>query len=611
MCGNWSGWLEVAAAMHNKEMHAKNGNIDTLTAVAGKYIREVRMGVGKAVLWDSPATTGSGGLSFSETSLFWNAHRLCALGCVEAGRVERVPVNVGTLLSPAGYVDVGEAVRDREDSDGERGGSAACGDSLNGGESAEGLVAGHLSSGPVPSAPPASEVLRRKEKPRRKVTIREKAGDGSSDGGSGSATSVVPSNDGGQPGSSGLSERGSVRDEVEQQAGGVGPAADQLNRTLRPVYFSGGGNLSRDELERAMENCVEQRIPTYWVGVGVESRRSHGVVHTTEQCERLILAGVQSDPPVPPVVNTAKAGFVYDQATCVTHVAALAGKVAAGPARDFRLMAVKCALYDDMVENRFTEGTGVDWAFSANTEPIVRVVRSRHGENNNMRCIFVGDDVVEIALRRGGDIPVEGEGEVWHLFDGRTTVIGLPDNDALHDAGVAAWIFSHLRYPLYERQELYEVRGPSEDWRRVYRFVRNSCLVDIYDRSDRIVFIVPTKNRERVWIGPREFRVLRTDYRYTLPPEFGAVIYDLNPTLDYLINQMYTRQSSFRQGFSSFSANFLTPGINWLEIETVVSCLVTRYYPRHEALRVDGDIMETGLPAQELERKGFLNSSWF
>lgn len=35
-----------------------------------------------------------------------------------------------------------------------------------------------------------------------------------------------------------------------------------------------------------------------------------------------------------------------------------------------------------------------------------------------------------------------------------------------------------------------------------------------------------------------------------------------------------------------------------------MSCLVTRFHPRHEAMRVERDIMETGLPAQEIERRG-------
>lgn len=46
----WGGWLEVAAELHNREMHSKNGNIDSLKSVINEGSRLRRMARSRRVL---------------------------------------------------------------------------------------------------------------------------------------------------------------------------------------------------------------------------------------------------------------------------------------------------------------------------------------------------------------------------------------------------------------------------------------------------------------------------------------------------------------------------------------------------------------------------------
>lgn len=94
----------------------------------------------------------------------------------------------------------------------------------------------------------------------------------------------------------------------------------------------------------------------------------------------------------------------------------------------------------------------------------------------------------ELAIKNNGRVPMEGAVASWPLYDNNLTVIGLPDNDPSGEGGLYAWILSHLHYPLYERCDIHEVFEGGNGW-RLYRFIRNACLVDICDKAERVIFV--------------------------------------------------------------------------------------------------------------------------
>lgn len=66
----------------------------------------------------------------------------------------------------------------------------------------------------------------------------------------------------------------------------------------------------------------------------------------------------------------------------------------------------------------------------------------RHGGAVALRCVFIGHDMAELAIRNNGRASVEGAGGAWSLFD-NVTVIRIPDNDPSGAAGLYVWILSH------------------------------------------------------------------------------------------------------------------------------------------------------------------------
>lgn len=58
-------------------------------------------------------------------------------------------------------------------------------------------------------------------------------------------------------------------------------------------------------------------------------------------------------------------------------------------------------------------------------------------------------------------------------------------------------------------------------------------LVDINDRADRVIFVCPTKTRDRVQVVGREYTVFHTDYHYQIPAETQATIYDMDDPKPY------------------------------------------------------------------------------
>lgn len=180
---------------------------------------------------------------------------------------------------------------------------------------------------------------------------------------------------------------------------------------------------------------------------------------------------------------------------------------------------------------------------------------------------------VEAALRSGDRTIQVGQGpdsRRWSLQDGSTRVVALPDSNCPGDLGTAIWVLSHLTYPLAWVGDVYRVTQDGVDFREEM-FLRTAGLVDVPDSCRNIVFLVPGQYRERVSLGGSTFSVGLTDRHGNADPHRPPILVNVDGVIETLVNSCLNSKFSLRGAFSRFTDTNFDRGLNWLEINTLVT----------------------------------------
>lgn len=567
-----AGWVNAAAEAHNAEMHAKNGNIDSVAS--GMAAREGRFQAIRDLFWDQACEmTHEDGPNQAVTyeTLLSTPAVYYARG---PDRSSRALTNAGTLhqyfcpgirSEGGGYV-IGPAPRilegDVEDSDSEMGacGGVPCSCSpQKGTEEATGTAGGGEDETAQAVSSAISDISRVLQNigALRKETMT----------GGGPTTAEQPSV------SEGSVQGGVLRRPRKKIAINIPPPAvkDQGTQMEPPRLI--GGREAWDRLK--------------WVGIGVDPRLKHGSMVRTEAAATILEAATNPAPSCPGVINPAKGLYTYGYMSNTPLLAAGLDAYLSGSKADYRGLAIKIDLYDELRERRMVQPTGVGYAWATSEEPEKVIQSTRVAGDWAYQAVFITADVLEAMLRNGGDLLVGGRGgEVWNLRQDSVRVVPLADNGEPDCIGRDAWIVSHLTYPLAQVFDTYEVAVVGDRTRngnqRVRRetFVRTAGLIDIADRASKIIFVIPTKTSSSVSFGGVVYDIQSCDHRGELPRDRVIVSHNVNDALETAVRRLLTTTKSLRTCFSDYTASYFPKGINWLEINSVTVSLTVRWHQK-------------------------------
>ena len=555
-------WVNAAAEAHNKEMHALNGNIDSVSS--GMAAREGRLGLMRDLFWDQACDmTHEDGPNEGTTyeTMLANPVVYYARG---PDRSSRALTNAGTLhqyFCPGVRAVEGGFLEDRNVRV----------------MTVDGEFAPEVRRQQQAQAPAGNQA----ERPAAQAA-------------------------------------GQTLGEAERQAAGPGGERALLDRTLREgvaVVRAPAAEAGRDAGPRPVEliGGLEAWRRSKWVGVGIDPRLKHGKLQRTEASATVIEAATNPAPSCPGVINPAKGLYTYGYMSNTPLLAAGLDAYMGCSKADYRGLAIKIDLYDELRERRMVQPSGVGYAWAEAQEPERHIVSTRAVGDWDYQAVFVTADVLEAMLRSGGDLLVGGVGgEIWNIRQDTVRVIPIADNGQPDCVGRDAWIASQLTYPLAQVFDEYDVAVVGDlgvnGGQRIRRetFIRTAGLVDIMDRVSKLIFVIPTKTTSSVALGGVVYDVQSCDHRGELPRNRIIAAHDVNGALDTVVRRLLMGSKSLRRAFSDYTSGYFPKGINWLEINSITISLTVRWHQKIEGVNL-GEGEESvyyGAPSGVLETMG-------
>jgi len=366
-----------------------------------------------------------------------------------------------------------------------------------------------------------------------------------------------------------------------------------------PPPDSEDGQPSVSEDARIMEAALEaHRLK--WVAIGCDPRKSGGKLVATAMLTEAIDVATDPAPNKPGLLNGAKATSTYGYlSNCTAIAAAVSAETTSGRA-DWRALAIKVTLYNELRERRIIQPSGVEWAWADTDLPGKLEYPLCYRGDWHYDAIFITTDVLDASLRRAGGIPVghRANGIEWHANDPSLVVIMLGDNGDPNGRGRDMWVLSHLTYPMVwvlETFRMYVVgkEGEGQDWEELISndevFSRLAGQVDINHRTNKIMFVVPTKTRNTVEIGGAVFNITSTNRWSEMPGEDGPPMVDMDAHLVDLIEGCLSSRRNLREQFSTHAKPYFPAGFNWVEIDSVITSILPRFHQRIEGSRAGRD----------------------
>jgi hypothetical protein len=140
--------------------------------------------------------------------------------------------------------------------------------------------------------------------------------------------------------------------------------------------------------------------------------------------------------------------------------------------------------------------------------------------------------------------------------------------------------------------------------REWYLFQHTGGLVDVFDPSTKIIFVLPTDVMQGVSFGEMDFEVGVAGQRGQNLRR--APIYDADPLITWMIDRVCSSRTSLKEVMGKYTEGRILNGLDWVFIDSLVGTLTARYPPRPEETRgmvgADGRMMNGWwAPAQVLE----------
>lgn len=355
-----------------------------------------------------------------------------------------------------------------------------------------------------------------------------------------------------------------------------------------------------------------------WVAVGNNKRKEHGYLIPTVYGANALKDSL--DPKTAAnAVNDARAYGIWKTLAGTGVLIDTLIRVCTSEPSDWRPLGLKAALYDCARERTFTQPTGVEWAVAEKAPWLTEHVPTCELQQWAFRSVFVSLRYLEAALRfNNGFIQVaavqanEPNGvpvglESWYLDSDNTVLIVLDQATLSTPAAWALWTLVHLQYPLHHTVEAFDVSQLGDADGSWQTFIRNSTLVSLPGRIQRIIFVVTSDSAIAARLGGVEI-AFDVGIRFLNNPG-PALIWEANPIILGCLDVVLNYTSSLRILFDEYTLDRMIGGGNWLEIDSLVAVLTARYPRKPEAVRVVQDDMDrtrsrltwTGGPRSVLE----------
>lgn len=348
-----------------------------------------------------------------------------------------------------------------------------------------------------------------------------------------------------------------------------------------------------DESTEEAEAFAEISLRARWVGVGYDMRFNHGTLERTDEGAKMADAAVNPDPTSPGMLNPQRSNQITGFIAGSVVYGALAGTLS-HTLVDWRDLGMKVALYEDLRHHEFIQSSGVDWAWARGERlPTKEITYLNEHQQWTYRATFVSAQALSLAFREPDaylEVTTRAGNEKWYLNDESVRVISLPGAAGPTDIGQDIWVLSHLTYPLAWVTDVYDMCEAGEQpdkpkMRGEKNFLRNACLVDIHSPADKVVFVVPTQSLDAVMLGGIRYRVALTDRHGNRDPHNLPAAYNIDESLVEILRVVLTYRTSLRAAFSRFTQTMFSGGLNWLEIDSLVTALTVRWSPRIEAYK--------------------------
>lgn len=253
--------------------------------------------------------------------------------------------------------------------------------------------------------------------------------------------------------------------------------------------------------------------------------------------------------------------------------------------RDWRLQALKVALYDTMVERIHMQPAGVQYDVATTVPALSYRVSRRDMDQWGYTAVAITPQLLERAMQCHYLIIAGQKHDLSLSSDSRMTVIVLnPEHNTSIRIGLK--ILASLEYPLAQAIDIYKM----VDGQRDVEFIRNASNVTIHDARRIIVFVIPSVTsvrREGVDIGP--LHVIPLDdpgYNQPLPnlapfPFDDALVDIVHSTLQpgFLLKAEWTSMLRLINGDKD---------LDWSEISKIMVHLIPRFPPQAEQTRQGG-----------------------
>ena len=115
-------------------------------------------------------------------------------------------------------------------------------------------------------------------------------------------------------------------------------------------------------------------------------------------------------------------------------------------------------------------------------------------------------------------------------------------------------------------------------------FLRTAGLVDINDKADRVIFVVPTKTKNSVDIDSRNFLVNTTNHKGKYDRNNPVQIQDLDEAVRNIIFDSLGAKENLKLAFEAHSRPYFYSGWDWLEICSLVTAITVRWHQRVETI---------------------------
>jgi hypothetical protein len=348
-----------------------------------------------------------------------------------------------------------------------------------------------------------------------------------------------------------------------------------------------------------------------WVAVGQDSRFNKGGLKFTTPGQFLMTAGTNPPNPfVPGGINPGIASLLFGHLINCPHITEVLRHAQCQVVADIRALALKVALLDMQRERYFFQPSGVEWAWAKPEVPDREIIDLSVMDQWHYDAVFVTCETIEYAMRNCGLLPVGNGEDQWNITDGSAIIIGLPINTAPGTMGLTTWILSHLTYPLawvFEYFDMSKVGGGDSS---IEVFCSTASLVDMHSAVSKLIFVTPTQSPISVTIGGRIFPFSTVDDHFELPVNQRPQVWNMNNVISTLLRNALACRWSLRKDFDEFVCPMILGGINWLEVDSLVNLLTIRYHQRVEGVKINPklDTMYIGAPRYTLQKMGLLPS---